>query len=168
MLEHLCFYCFLGGERSGGFRVVGDSLGIFELAQLEQIPVALLLHHLHDRYRLTEQPIALRGTGPRRECIGAREVPTRLRVHATSLASSALVVGVEQLGDVPQQTFSKTEDESRVRPHSGLQLGDAMAEIKPPCCELLPQPLVTPKPCTRDAPLLSIAQDRSMPSIPHV
>ena len=35
-----------------------------------------------------------------------------------------------------------------------------MPEIKPPFCELLAQPLVAPKPWTRDDPPVSIAQDR--------
>ena len=100
----------LGGFLKRSFRGLGGSLGVFLLAQLEQIPIALLFQRLRDRHRVLEKTIVLRGAGLRRERVLARGVLTGLRIPATHLANNALVDGVGQLGDVHKQAFSKPED----------------------------------------------------------
>lgn len=66
VLRHFVVNFLLGGGRTDSFRDVGGSRGVFDFAQHEQIPIALLFEYLHDRHRLTKRPIALRETGFRR------------------------------------------------------------------------------------------------------
>ena len=160
MLLHFVVYFLLGGGRSGSFWGVGGSLVEFGYDQHEQIPIALSFERLHDRHRLTEQSIALRGAGLRRECVFDHGVPTGLRAPATLPVGKVLVVDVGQLRHVPKHGFSKPKYMCGVHLHSGSQVADALPEIKPPLCQLLRRLLLTPIPCTQDAPLISIAQGR--------
>ena len=99
------------GTRTSTIATINENRSTaFVLAQLEQIPIALLFQRLRDRHRVLEKTIVLRGAGLRRERVLARGVLTGLRIPATHLANNALVDGVGQLGDVPKQAFSKPED----------------------------------------------------------